>query len=103
MTASGFDREVQCEVHGTTTPAFACVHLIEALRARDVSSVGFHEGEPDPDSEGSDEPCGWCDACEHVRESCDGWNEESEALVDIRLLCLNCFDSLRILSRTLPQ
>jgi hypothetical protein len=98
MAEAPSDNVVNCETHGRSSPAFVCTHLLEAYRARDVMSLGFHEGEPDPAEEGPYEPCAWCDACERVRLAAGGWNEESEGLIKIRLLCLECFDTVRILA-----
>ena len=37
-----------------------------------------------------------CDNCELIREAHGGWNEESEKLVKISLLCSGCYERARI-------
>jgi hypothetical protein len=77
--------------------------LLAGLAADDVQSIGFHEGEPDADGDEAHEPCGWCDVCEEVRAAEGGWNEASEARIEIRLICSECFDSIRLLARRRMQ
>jgi hypothetical protein len=93
------DRTVECATHGSSTPAYVCTHLLDGLARRDVRAIGFHEGEPDAEDEDPYEPCGWCDACEQIRAAEDGWNEASESQIKIHLVCLECFDSIRVLAR----
>jgi hypothetical protein len=100
---SDSERTVACDVHGRSTPAFVCSHLLDALRARDALSLGFHEGEPDPDHDEPYEPCAWCDSCEEVRVAAGGWNEDSQAFVSIHLVCFECFDSIRLLAKAPAQ
>jgi hypothetical protein len=72
--------------------------LFEGLRARDIRSIGFHEGEADGSQDASDESCGWCQACEDVRAAEGGWNDRSEGYAQITLICSRCFDVIRQLS-----
>lgn len=85
-------RVVQCSTHGENRPAYVCNHLMEGLRARDIRSIGFHEGVPEPDNP---EPCGWCDACETIRIVEGGWNDHSEGLANIQMICSGCFEAIR--------
>lgn len=55
--------------------------------------LGFNRNEPAPDDP---YPDAWCDDCELIRAAHDGWNEESEKLCDIKLLCSACYERSRI-------
>lgn len=83
-------RQLHCPEHGERTPTFVCRHLVRGSR------MGFHEpsGRSVSDHE-SREPCAWCDVCEQVRQSCGGWNDESEACVGITMICDVCFEAAR--------
>lgn len=79
---------VHCETHGETEQTFVCTHL-----AGDPAGLGFNTDEltdenPYPDA--------WCDDCEIVRAASGGWNEESEKLIKIALLCTHCYERARI-------
>jgi hypothetical protein len=58
-----------------------------------TAGLGFNCGEPSAEKPFPD---GWCDDCELIREAHDGWNEESERLVEILLLCSECYGRARI-------
>ena len=75
---------VDCYTHGEVRPAFVCHHLLNG------TSVGWNE--PDEyECESDDEFAGcinaWCDECEEKANNTGGWNDESEAFADIRLVC----------------
>lgn len=55
--------------------------------------MGFNRNEP---TEEAPFPDAWCDDCELIRAAHDGWNEESEKLVKIVLLCSGCYERSRI-------
>lgn len=79
---------VQCSTHGETEETFVCSHLAEAS-----VGLGFNCNEP------SDEkpfPDAWCDDCDLIFQAYGGWNDESEKLVQIRLLCSGCYEKCRI-------
>ncbi|HEY6971641.1 MAG TPA: DUF2199 domain-containing protein [Candidatus Angelobacter sp.] len=79
---------IQCGTHGQTEPTYVCSHL-----AGGSSGLGFNRDEP---SEGKPFPDAWCDDCEIIRAAHGGWNEESEKLVKIQLLCSGCYQQARI-------
>lgn len=95
---TGRQQVVECPTHGDRAPAYVCAHLAEGLRARDIRSIGFYEGEADLE-EDAPESCGWCQACEDVRVVEGGWNDRSEEYACITLICRACFDDIRRLSR----
>ncbi len=78
--------KVQCDLHGEQDIAFVCNHL-----AAESHALGFHH------SEESDSfyPDAWCDNCETIRVTHDGWNDESESLVSIKLVCVTCYRKTR--------
>jgi len=55
--------------------------------------LGFHSEEP---SEEEPFPDAWCDDCNLIFQAHGGWNEESEKLVSISLLCSGCYELARI-------
>ena len=80
------DKLVECDSHGEVRPAFVCHHLLSGER------VGWNE--PDEYDDEADEFAGcinaWCDECEGVANAGGGWNDETEAFADIRLVCETC-------------
>jgi len=82
-------REVQCEMHGSGREAFVCHHLLG-----DAVGLGFNSvSEPSADDP---YPDAWCDDCEIIRAEHDGWDEESQKLTKIVLLCSGCYERARI-------
>lgn len=79
---------VKCEIHGESQEAYVCAHL-----AGDGAGLGFNRDEPDSDNPFPD---AWCDDCEIIRAASNGWNEESEKLAGIKLLCSECYERARI-------
>ena len=79
---------VRCPVHGETKPTHVCEHL-----AKSRFGLGFNHDEPDSENP---YPDAWCDDCELIREAHGGWNEESEKLATISLLCARCYELARI-------
>jgi len=79
-------RTVRCERHGDRREAFVCEHLISGTK------LGFFrsgdEGNPCPDA--------WCSACERLRlEHGGSWNDESEALIRVKLVCGDCYEEIK--------
>jgi hypothetical protein len=80
--------KIQCNTHGESLQTFVCTHLLgEAV------GLGFNRNEPD---EENPFPDAWCDNCEIIRAAHDGWDEESEKLTEISLLCSGCYERSRI-------
>jgi hypothetical protein len=79
---------VECAKHGRSPQAFVCSHLVG-----EVTALGFNRGEPD---EENPFPDAWCDDCEIIREAHGGWNDESQKLAKISLLCAKCYELARI-------
>ncbi len=84
-------RYVDCAEHGQREATFVCQHVVNG------QGLGFHQGfgEDDPDAVFPD---AWCDGCEAVRNHEGGWNERSEAVASIKILCSGCYLKRRILN-----
>ena len=65
-----------------------CNHLVG-----EAAGLGFNRDEP---SDENPFPDAWCDDCELIRAACNGWNEDSEKLAEILLLCSGCYERARI-------
>jgi len=80
--------KIQCDTHGESDKAYVCTHL-----AGEATGLGFNRRDPSNDNPFPD---AWCDNCEIIRAENDGWNEESEKLASISLLCSGCYLRARI-------
>ncbi len=80
--------KIQCATHGECEQTFVCTHLLG-----ETAGLGFNRDEP---AEDNLFPDAWCDNCELIRAAHDGWNEHSEKLVKISLLCSGCYERARI-------
>lgn len=81
-------RRVECAKHGQSEETFVCAHLLG-----DAVGLGFNRDEPTPEEQFPD---AWCDDCELIRSAHGGWDDESEKLVKISLLCAGCYERSRI-------
>lgn len=81
-------KTIDCAEHGERTCAFVCQHLSTG------DGLGFHWGE-DPDDPLQKCPDAWCDRCEKARKEEGGWNDRSEAIANIKLICDECYVALR--------
>ena len=77
------DNEIQCEIHGARQEAYVCRHLVGA-----TSGLGFNRDEP---TEDKPFPDAWCNDCELIRAAHGGWNDKSEKLTTVSLLCSGCY------------
>ena len=77
-----------CDYHGEGEATFVCSHLAEG-----PSGVGFNSDVP---TEEDPFPDAWCDDCDLILEAHHGWTDESEKLIEIRLLCSRCYELCRI-------
>lgn len=80
--------KIQCSTHGEAWTTYVCSHL-----SGDSVALGFNREEPSAEKQFPD---AWCDACEKIRTMHDGWNEQSEKLTKIKLLCSGCYERARI-------
>jgi hypothetical protein len=86
----GYTQTIHCHRHGDTSAAFVCSHLLRG------ENQGFVASEEDPDNP---HPDAWCSACDNIREACGGsdgeWNEQSEALIEVKLVCGDCYQEIK--------
>lgn len=80
--------KVHCDQHGETEKTYVCSHLAVQSHA-----LGFNSKQP---TKRTPYPDAWCDDCELVRAAHGGWNDTSESLVSIKLLCAECYERTRI-------
>lgn len=80
--------KIQCSTHGECEATYVCTHL-----TGEEAGLGFNRNDP---TEDNPFPDAWCDDCEIIREASDGWNEQSEKLTKIVLLCSGCYERARI-------
>ena len=79
---------VHCHNHGECEKTYVCSHL-----TGNSAGLGFNHAEP---TEEDPFPDALCDDCNLIFEAQGGWTDESEGLVDIRLLCSGCYELSRI-------
>lgn len=78
---------VTCGTHGDTPATFACRHLTSGV------ACGYHCSADDPTDKWPD---AWCDLCEEAFQAEGGeWNDVSEKVADIKLMCAHCYDAAR--------
>ena len=81
---------VHCQMHGDRREAFVCDHLLHGARQ------GFFAA----DEPGNPYPDAWCSVCDKIRSSRGGangeWNQKSEALIQVRLVCGDCYDEIKV-------
>lgn len=80
--------KIHCDTHGESEKAYVCTHLVG-----ERTGLGFNRTEPTQDNPFPD---AWCDNCDLIRTAHGGWNEESEKLASISLLCSGCYERARI-------
>lgn len=89
-------KKMECEEHGFGRAAYVCQHLnLDA-------AVGFEEAfETYPGMELDDDEDfqAWCSECEKARIKYDGWNEESEKVAQIKLICEDCYFEIKNLNQ----
>lgn len=86
------DKFVSCSVHEKGRVAFVCKHLNKETK------VGFEESfETFEDMElyEDDDFQAWCSECEIVRQKTDGWNDESMAFANIKVVCEKCYFEMK--------
>lgn len=83
---------IKCEYHGFARYAFVCQHL------NFEHKTGFEEAFetfPNMNLNDDEDLQAWCNDCEKIRISTNGWNEESERYANIRLICEYCYFELK--------
>ncbi|MFN0250130.1 MAG: DUF6882 domain-containing protein [Kofleriaceae bacterium] len=78
--------QVTCGTHGTTPSTFACRHLTQGV------ACGYYASVEDPRDKWPD---AWCDLCEEAFQTTGEWNDESEKVADVKLMCTHCYEAAR--------
>jgi hypothetical protein len=84
--------KMECHRHGQSSATFVCQHLARG------SGLGFFTATEDPRDP---RPDAWCSACEDMANAAGGWDEQTEAVAGITLLCERCYDEVR--ARNAPR
>ena len=71
-------------------PAFVCRHLVQALLSPPASPIGFFH----PAAQSNEELCGWCGECDSTLLRVGEWNDESEGLAGITMICSFCYQKV---------
>ena len=79
---------IHCHTHGDCDQTFVCSHLTES-----TAGLGFNCAESSDDDRF---PNAWCDNCDLICQAHNGWNDESEGLIEVRMLCSRCYELSRI-------
>ena len=78
---------VHCDRHGDRRKAYVCDHLLHG------SHQGFFTAS---DETTNPHPDAWCSKCQQIRLDHGGeWNETSEALIKVRLVCGDCYEEIK--------
>jgi hypothetical protein len=86
---------VHCGEHGERPAAFVCNHLLTGF------DLGFCWA-VNPEYPSNPCPDAWCADCDGVLDAHDGeWNEVTDALIRIRLVCDFCYEVVR--KRNMPS
>ena len=75
-------------MHGAAAKCYVCSHLAERSHGLGFNCRRPTKKNPFPDA--------WCDNCELIRAAHGGWDEESEKLTTIQLICSGCYERARI-------
>jgi hypothetical protein len=89
------DSYIECNVHEKQRSAFVCKHLLGP------SKVGFNEAFDTVEGMelGEDDDFqAWCDQCEAIRQKEGEWNDNSQALIEIKLVCEKCYFEMKELN-----
>jgi hypothetical protein len=80
---------IHCQRHGDRREAFVCDHLLNG------EGQGFFAA----DEPENPHPDAWCAKCDQIRSThgrADGeWNEKSEAMIKVRLVCGDCYEEIK--------
>jgi hypothetical protein len=78
---------VHCERHGDRRKAYVCDHLLHEDHQGFFIDCDEAPTNPHPDA--------WCTTCERIRLAHGGWNETSESLIEVRLVCGDCYEEIK--------
>ncbi|MFD1603795.1 hypothetical protein ACFSJW_10225 [Flavobacterium artemisiae] len=82
--------KILCDIHGSKEMSFACIHIAEAIDAK--NPVGFFYSEAEEDLP----QIAWCNSCEqYLLDNGEEWTDQFQALADFKMLCSDCFDEAK--------
>jgi len=84
--------KVECASHGPQPLGLVCTHIFKALSSATVHAVGFQVFEP---TDENPEPVALCGECQSLFRAEGAWTERVGSQVDLRVLCLQCFNGAR--------
>ena len=87
-------RLVECAQHGATRPSFVCQHLLQSLKTGESCEVNWTRDE-------DNQVNAWCDQCDdYLLANGNEWNDKTEAFASIKLICEDCFGTLKTTNPT---
>ncbi|MGX5858693.1 DUF6882 domain-containing protein [Dyadobacter jiangsuensis] len=89
------DKYVQCSTHDYRRIAFVCQHLNFTTKVGFEESFETFEGMKLSDE---DDFQAWCAECEAIRFAENGWNENTMAFTQIRVVCEGCYFKMKAIN-----
>ena len=87
-----YSKSISCEKHGEgKAEAFVCEHFITGRK------LGFYYSK---ENSANLFPDAWCRSCERIRQEYNGWNEQSESLITVKLICGDCYAEIKVKNDT---
>ena len=87
------EKYIECAEHGKQQATYVCQHVVQSIT--DGVPRGFWWSTESPDNP---RPDAWCSECEERVNEAGEWNEETEALAGVKLLCGACYDKAKALN-----
>jgi hypothetical protein len=84
---------VDCGYHQRRRRAFVCGHL--STGSKNGFEESFDTFENMEFEYEDDDFMAWCNQCEEIRIKSDGWNEESEKCLNMKLICEKCYFEIK--------
>jgi len=89
-----FQQLVECATHGQTRASYVCHHLLQSRQDGSMRPVNWVRDEDEHVN-------AWCDECEEYLQSHGAeWNDKTESFAKIRMICENCFETLKATNPT---
>ena len=82
------ERQVHCQQHGKSNPAYVCCHSISSLRDGVERGLVYVVDEENQYN-------GWCKECDDfLLSNGEAWDEKTEGFAQIGFVCEGCFERL---------
>ena len=79
---------VNCCIHGPTSPAIVCQHLVSGGT---TEYLGWVQAEYDPADPQPGDLMAWCNACHEAYAKEGDWTDDNEPFAAFRVVCTQCF------------